>query len=102
MIKRIDIYENRIESILDLLTALNDKTRQNIIMMFKAKGEYCVNDIAKQFNLSRPTISHHLNLMKRSRILSARKEGKEIYYSFNKEFVIANLELLVEYLKGCC
>lgn len=102
MSKRIDIYGEQIEPILDLLNALNDQTRQNIIMIFQTQKEYCVNDIAKQFNLSRPTISHHLNLMKRSKILLARKEGKEIYYSLNKEYVIANLELLIAYLRSCC
>ena len=102
MIERINMNEEKIEKILDLLNALNDQTRQNIIILFQTQKEYCVNDIAKQFSLSRPTISHHLNLMKRSKILTTRKEGKEIYYSFNKEFVIANLELLTTFLKGCC
>lgn len=102
MIKHINANEEQIEKILDLLNALNDQTRQKIIMIFQTQKEYCVNDIAKQFNLSRPTISHHLNLMKRSKILSARKDGKKIYYSFNKEYVIGNLELLITFLKGCC
>ena len=102
MIKHIDLNDGQIESVLDLLNALNDKTRQYIIMLFQSQKEYCANDIAKKFNLSRPTISHHLNLMKRSKILSARKEGKEIHYSFNKEYVISNLELLTAYLRGCC
>ena len=102
MFKHIDAYSRQIEPILELLNALNDPTRQNIIMIFQTKKEYCVNDITKHFSLSRPTISHHLNLMRRSKILSTRKEGKEIYYSFNKEYVIKNLELLIVFLKGCC
>ena len=102
MIKHINASGDQIEKILDLLNALNDQTRQKIIMMFQTQKEYCVNDIAKQFNLSRPAISHHLNLMKRSKTLSARRDGKEIYYSFNKEYVISNLELLLTFLKECC
>lgn len=95
-------YDDQIESTLVLLNALNDQTRQKIILIFMVQKEYCVNDIANQFNLSRPTISHHLNLMKRAKILSSRKEGKEIYYSFNKEYVVGNLELLVQFLNQCC
>jgi len=103
MIKHIIPNNSKqIDIILDLLNALNDQTRQNIIMIFQTQKEYCVNDIAKQFKLSRPTISHHLNLMKRSKILSAKKEGREIYYSFNKEYVIGRLELLIAYLRECC
>jgi len=102
MVKRVLHNSGQIDIILDLLNALNDKTRQDILLLFQARQEYCVNDIAKQFKVSRPTVSHHLNLMKRSKILNSRKDGKEIYYSFNKEYVIGTLELLVGYLKGCC
>lgn len=90
------------ESIMDLLNAMNDQTRQQIIMVFQSQKEYRANDIAGRFSLSRPTISHHLNLMKRAKILSARKEGKEIYYSFNKAHVIGSMETLIKYLKSCC
>ena len=44
MIKHIDINEEQIEKILDLLNALNDQTRQKIIMIFQTQKEYCVND----------------------------------------------------------
>ena len=102
MFKHINENQNQIETILDLLNALNDHTRQSIIMLFQNKKEYCVNDVAKNFTLTRPTISHHLNLMKKSKILLTRKEGKEIYYSLNKGYIIKNLELLLAYLRGCC
>ena len=90
------------ETILELLNALNDPTRQEVIFIFQKQRELCVGDIAKQFRLSRPTISHHLNLMKRAKLLNSRKDGKEIYYSFNKEHVVANLEMLTQFIKGCC
>jgi DNA-binding transcriptional ArsR family regulator len=102
MLRRMNEYTKQVEDILTVLQALNDPTRQEIIMLFQEKPEYCVTGIANQFKLSRPTISHHLNLMKRARILTSRKEGKEIYFSFNKDFVIGQLEMLVRYLKGCC
>ncbi|MBI5554615.1 MAG: winged helix-turn-helix transcriptional regulator [Elusimicrobia bacterium] len=87
---------------MELLRALSDKTRQEIIMIFADKKEVCVNDIAKKFILSRPTISHHLNLMKRAKLLNARKEGKEIYYSFNKSYVVKLMQSIVNNLKACC
>jgi DNA-binding transcriptional ArsR family regulator len=102
MIKRVNCIKIKPEDVLELLIALGDPTRQDILRLFQRQGEYCANDVAKQFKLSRPTISHHLNLLKRSKILTARKDGKEIYYSFNKEYVIKNLELLIEYFRSCC
>jgi DNA-binding transcriptional ArsR family regulator len=102
MLEHVNTYGQVRESILDLLNALNDPTRQEIVFLFQKQPEFCVNDIARQFSLSRPAISHHLNLMKRAKILNARKEGKEVYYSFNKEHVTGSLDLLSNYLKGCC
>lgn len=100
MLKHID--DNSVEDIMNILNALNDQTRQSIIMLFQSKKEYCVTDISDKFELSRPTISHHLNLMKRSKILKSSKKGKEVYYSFNKSFVIDNLKMLIQFLQSCC
>ena len=85
-----------------LLRALSDETRQEIISLFFKNRELCVGDIAQHFRLSRPTISHHLNLMKRARLLNARKEGKEVYYSFNRAYVIKLMESILEGLRKCC
>jgi len=96
--------ENRYSSEVfhELLRALSDETRQEILKVISCQKEICANDIASNFKLTRPTISHHLNLMKRVRLLSSRKEGKEIYYSFNKEYVIGVLESYLNRLKTCC
>lgn len=102
MIKHVVLNSKQMENILDSLNALNNKTRQDIIMLFQNQKEYCANDIAKQFKLTRPTISHHLNLMKRSKILDARKDGKEIYYSLNKKNIENKLELLLSCVRSCC
>lgn len=90
------------EECLELLRALSDKTRQEIIMLFVVQKEMRVNEIAKKFTLSRPTISHHLGIMKRSRLIKSRKEGKEIYFSFNKDYVISIMESLIHVMKSCC
>lgn len=87
---------------LELLSALSDKTRQEIIIIFTTQKELCVKDIAKNFTLSRPTISHHLNVMRRAKILNSRKEGKEIYYSFNKVYVTKLMKEIINNLKECC
>lgn len=90
------------EVCLEFLYALSDGTRQKILTLFYTDRELCVNDIAENFALSRPTISHHLSLMKRAKILKARKEGKEIYYSFNRDYVIELMESILDNLKKCC
>jgi DNA-binding transcriptional ArsR family regulator len=85
----------------EMLVALTDVTRLKIIALFYENSELCVTAIAEQFELTRPTISHHLNLMKRAKLLKTRKEGKEIYYSFNREHVIQTMESVLESMKKC-
>jgi DNA-binding transcriptional ArsR family regulator len=86
---------------MEMLVALTDVTRLKIIALFYENTELCVTTIADQFELTRPTISHHLNLMKRAKLLKTRKEGKEIYYSFNREYVIQAMESVLESMKKC-
>ena len=87
---------------MECLRALSDETRQKIITLFYADTELCANDIAKNFALSRPTISHHLNLMKRSKILNSRKEGKEIFFSINKAHIKDLLASILDSIDNCC
>jgi DNA-binding transcriptional ArsR family regulator len=85
-----------------MFRAFSDETRQEIIMLLASQKEINANDIAQRFHLSRPTISHHLNLMKRMKLLHTRKQGKEIFYSFNKPYVIGLLNSFAKALEDCC
>ncbi len=67
----------------DFFKAVADPTRVKIMMMLKGK-ELCVSDICKAFSMKQPSISHHLNILKRAKIVIGRKEGKEVYYRLNE------------------
>ena len=70
-----------------VLTALGDETRQYLIcVMLKIRcGGHRVVDIAKQTNLSRPAVSHHMQILKDAGIVKSRKEGTCIYYYLDPE-----------------
>jgi ArsR family transcriptional regulator, arsenate/arsenite/antimonite-responsive transcriptional repressor len=107
MLKRVDnenctVNGHSHAELMELMRAFSDQTRQKIIRQCFTEKEVCVTDIAKQFTLSRPTISHHLNLMRRAGLLNSRKEGKEVYYSVNKKYIISLLETFIDTLKHCC
>ncbi len=65
-----------------LLRALSDDTRLEILETL-GHSEMNVNDIAENCRASRPTISHHLQILKRAQVVNSRKEGKEVIYSIN-------------------
>ena len=100
--KTISIVDCAVDECLELLRAMADKTRKEIIMVFKDAREISVNDIANQFTLSRPTNSHHLNLMRRAKLLKSRKDGKTVYYSVNKEYITNMLTSMLNLINSCC
>lgn len=62
--------------------ALNDQTRRDIVELLK-KGDLTAGEIADHFDISKPSISHHLDLLKQANIVSSVKQGQFIYYSLN-------------------
>jgi ArsR family transcriptional regulator len=67
--------------------ALADNTRQRILEML-LEGERCVSDIVDAFDMSQPTISHHLNVLKQFGLVTDRKEGRQVYYAINRDNVV--------------
>jgi ArsR family transcriptional regulator len=65
-----------------IFKALNDATRRAILELLQ-KGDMTAGDIADQFHISFPSISHHLDLLKQAQLVTTRKEGQYVYYSLN-------------------
>src|SRR5579872_2503966 len=83
----------------DLLTALADPMRQDLVQLL-ARAELNVGEIAERVTLSRPTVSHHLNLLRRAGLVRVRKQGREIYYRLNSEPGVSTLHSL-RYSRAC-
>jgi DNA-binding transcriptional ArsR family regulator len=80
--------------------ALADETRQRLLVML-GEREMCVTDIVQAFRTSQPTISHHLNLLWQAGLLHRRKDGKQVYYSVNRDSVISCCGQLTATLTAC-
>ncbi|WP_262316717.1 ArsR/SmtB family transcription factor [Lacticaseibacillus parakribbianus] len=69
-----------------LLNAIGDEQRQHLICaMLEGQCGARVIDIAKQTNLSRPAVSHHMQILKSAGLVTAQKEGTKIYYYLNPD-----------------
>lgn len=66
--------------------ALNDPTRRKIMELLK-KGDMNAGEIADHFEMSKPSVSHHLDLLKQAGLVSSYREGQFIYYSLNTSVV---------------
>ncbi|WP_201030671.1 autorepressor SdpR family transcription factor [Parageobacillus toebii] len=62
--------------------ALADPTRRDILNLLRNK-DLTAGEIADHFRISKPSISHHLNLLKQADLVRAEKDGQYIYYSIN-------------------
>lgn len=62
--------------------ALNDNTRREILELLKEK-DMTAGEIADHFDISKPSISHHLDILKQAELVDAEKQGQFITYSLN-------------------
>jgi ArsR family transcriptional regulator len=65
-----------------IFKALNDATRREILELLKIK-DLSAGEIAEHFNISKPSISHHLDILKRADLITFEKNGQFIIYSIN-------------------
>lgn len=62
--------------------ALSDGSRRQILHLLQ-KGDMSAGEIADQFSISKPSISHHLNILKQARLVQDVRQGQKIVYSLN-------------------
>jgi ArsR family transcriptional regulator len=75
------------ESVSPLLKALADPVRLRLLSLVASHegGEACVCDLSDAFDLSQPTISHHLKVLHESGLLDRSKRGVWVYYKVRSE-----------------
>lgn len=79
--------------------AIADPTRRQILRMLN-EGEMSAGDIAAAFDISAPSISHHLNVLKAADLIEGRREGQQIIYTVNTTVVQDLMTLLDIFAKN--
>jgi len=69
-------------SFTQVFKALADDTRRRILQLLQ-EGDLTAGEIAAHFELSWPTISHHLNVLKQAHLVQDYRKGQNICYSLN-------------------
>lgn len=80
----------------ELFRVLSDETRTKIVYLL-ASEELCVDQLAAVLDLTLPTVSHHLRLLKMMRLVKNRRDGKHVYYSLTDEHVLRLIEVAQEH-----
>ena len=96
----IDQLAAEFEQCQKILLALGDENRQHM-MLEMMKMEKCfgvrVNEITEKTHLSRPAVSHHLQILKEAGILKMRREATKNYYYFDPD--MKSFGLLIDVLQ---
>lgn len=76
-----------------IFKAFSDNNRLQIVEMLSC-GELCACKILEKFNITQPTLSHHMKTLCDAGIVTSRKQGSWNYYSLNKE----NISNFIEFI----
>jgi DNA-binding transcriptional ArsR family regulator len=82
--RRLASRKQRSQQASDVFHAVADPTRRGLLDLL-AEGEAPVNTLAERFAMSRPAISQHLAILLRTRLVRARRVGRERHYGLQPE-----------------
>jgi len=89
--------EDVIMEVADVFKVLSDSTRLRILLALE-KEELCVCKISSNLGMSISAISHQLKVLRQSRLVKGRRDGKNIYYSLDDDHVKKILGITLEHV----
>ncbi|EYE87341.1 ArsR family transcriptional regulator [Fervidicella metallireducens AeB] len=97
-VKRDFIKGDEVTKLQELFKVLGDGTRIKILHAI-SRTELCVCDIASIINMSQSAVSHQLRILRNSRLVKHRKEGKVVYYSLQDNHVVQLFNQGLEHIR---
>ena len=79
----------------EVFRAVADPTRRRILRLLQG-GEKTAGELAEQFDISAPSMSHHFNVLKQAELVNTRREGQQIFYSLNATVMQEMLVLMMD------
>ena len=77
-----------VDALTEIFRVLGDPTRVRILDAL-SREELCVGDLAAQLGASESAVSHQLRLLRNTRVVRARRDGRMIYYALDDKHVLA-------------
>lgn len=88
----------RLDTLGEQFKVFGDGTRLRILFLLLLRGERCVREIAKEIGVSISAVSHQLRILRQARLVSCRRDGKEIRYALADDHVESILRLGMEHV----
>ena len=93
-----NIDEEKLYELADFFKVFADSTRIRILYVLKS-SEMCVCDIAQTLNMTQSAISHQLRILKQTKLVKNRREGKTIFYSLADDHITMILSQGIEHIE---
>jgi ArsR family transcriptional regulator, lead/cadmium/zinc/bismuth-responsive transcriptional repressor len=98
MTKRSPLSDASALALADTFKVLGDTTRIRILDAL-SRSELCVCDIARHVGLTESAVSHQLRLLRDSRIVRTRRNGRQIFYTLDDQHVVKLLSQGLEHVE---
>jgi DNA-binding transcriptional ArsR family regulator len=66
----------------EVFKALADPTRREVLRLLRG-GEMTAGELAAKFDMSKPSMSHHFNVLRTADLVGSRRDGQQVYYFLN-------------------
>ena len=87
------------QGIAEVFSALGDEHRQRILLTFEQNETLTAGQLAEVSTLARPTVSHHLKVLREAGVLNSEKIGKEVWFWIDRNRLLAVFGNVVDYIR---
>lgn len=97
-IKKTMLSPEQIDRMSTLFKVLGDPTRAKLVLALDNR-EVCVCSLADALGMTKSAVSHQLAVLKANNIVKSRREGKQVYYSFDDRHITDIIEIAQAHIK---
>ncbi|MCH3987501.1 MAG: metalloregulator ArsR/SmtB family transcription factor [Lachnospiraceae bacterium] len=90
--------DQEVKNVADVFRIFGDPTRVRILGLLM-EGEFSVSDIAERMDMTQSTVSHQLRILRDSRLVRSRRDGKQIFYALDDDHVRTILFMGLEHVR---
>ena len=90
--------EEETQDLSEFFKVFGDPTRLKILLLLNER-ELCVHVIAEVIDMHQTAVSHQLKILRQSRLVKYRKEGKHVFYSLNDDHIRKIIEIGLEHIQ---
>lgn len=92
------LKENELFDLAELFKVFGDSTRIRILYVLFEK-EICVQELADRLGMTQSAVSHQLKILKQSKLIKSRREGKSAFYSLSDDHVRSIIDQGLEHVQ---